>query len=114
MNKRTVDRIFVSIGMIATGLTIITNLPTVVKIMLTGSTAALSLSSYILFIVSNICWALYGYHMKSISLIISSLSSVFLQVVIVHYILKTNSLDRHGYKKHVIGNVNKDYHYRYL
>ena len=33
MNKRTVDRIFVSIGMIATGLTIITNLPTVVKIL---------------------------------------------------------------------------------
>ena len=31
-----------------------------------------------------------------------------------HYIFKTNSLDRHGYKKHVIGNVKKDYHYRYL
>jgi len=114
MKNSSVAKIFILFGVIATGLTIITNVPTVVKIMLTNSTTSLSLSSYILFILSNLFWALYGYYYKSTSLIISSLVSMFLQIFIVHYILKNSSLDRNDYKKHVIGNVKKDYHYRYL
>ena len=114
MKKSSIVNIFTIFGIIATALSIVTNIPTVFKIMITSSTAALSLSSYILYILSNLFWALYGYHFKSASLIVSSLISMFLQIIIVYYILKNNRLDRHDYKKHVVSNAKKDYHYRYL
>lgn len=114
MKKTSTTQLFIMFGIIATVLSIILNIPALGKIITTHNTSALSLSSYIVFISSNIFWGLYGYYFKSTSLMISSTISIFLQIIIVYYIFKNNSLSSKDYKEQHIKNIDHLYKYRYL
>ena len=70
------------IGLVAAVLTTASFLPQVFKTHKTKDTSGLSLSMYIVFFIGVVLWSLYGFYMKSLSIIlansITAVSAVYL------------------------------------
>lgn len=106
--------IITAVGLFATFLSIIFQIPVIIKIIHTKSVMSLSLSSYILYIFSNSFWLIYGILTKSRELIISAVISIILDVFIIYYILKYNSMSEKEYIKKQHPDMKMMYKMRYF
>ena len=77
------------IGLVAAVLTTASFLPQVFKTHKTKDTSGLSLSMYIVFFIGVVLWSIYGFYMKSLSIIlansITAVSAVYLIFMKVKY-----------------------------
>ena len=77
------------IGLVAAVLTTASFLPQVFKTYQTKDTSGLSLSMYIVFFIGVVLWSIYGFYMKSLSIIlansITAVSAVYLIFMKVKY-----------------------------
>jgi MtN3 and saliva related transmembrane protein len=74
---------FEIIGLVAAFLTTSAFVPQVYKAWKTKSTESLSLPMYLIFFVGVLLWLIYGFHLKSLAMIISNIVTAILALVLI-------------------------------
>jgi MtN3 and saliva related transmembrane protein len=74
---------FEIVGLVAAFLTTSAFVPQVLKAWKTKSTESLSLPMYLIFFVGIVLWFIYGFHLKSLAMILSNFITGLLALVLI-------------------------------
>jgi len=70
------------VGYLGGSLIIISLLPQLIKIIKTKSAKDIALETYLLLIIAEVCWIIYGFLKNDIEIIVTNIVSLFLTILI--------------------------------
>lgn len=79
------------IGYIATVLTIITGIPQLIKIIKSKSSNDVSLSTFVILLVAQMLWIIYGFYRLDVQIIITNIIAGFITLFIIYITIYYNS-----------------------